>query len=81
MIIFPLMIDKDDSSEVFWFYYDGKLYSRVTESLAKNHPCYKFKNESDYFSAKIIDLISSHKNKEDRIISAMEKAMKDIIKQ
>ncbi len=61
MIIFPLMIDKDDSSEVFWFYYDGILYSRVTESLAKNHPYYMFKQESDYFADMIIKLMTNKK--------------------
>ena len=55
------MIDKDDSSEVFWFYYDGILYSRVTESLAKNHPYYMFKNESDYFADMIIKLMTNKK--------------------
>ena len=53
------MIDKDDSSEVFWFYCDGRLYSRVTESLAKNHPYYEFKNESDYFADMIIKLMAN----------------------
>ena len=61
MIILPLMIDKNDSSEVFWFYYGGILYSRVTESLAKNHPYYMFKNESDYFADMIIKLMANKK--------------------
>lgn len=74
-VMFPLMVVQDEKSEVFWLSYNGLLYSRVTENIAKNHPCYEYQNEADYFAEKIMDLLKFLKEREDRVISAMEKAM------
>lgn len=51
------LIKEDDNQEVFWMEHKGRLYSRVTDIVAKKHPKYYYENEAEYFSQNVLQII------------------------